>query len=51
MPDIRVTIPSETHFDLKVMALDKDKTLAKLVADILAQAATAHHAKKAKARA
>jgi len=48
MPDIRVTIESELHFDLKVMALDEKKTLAQLVASILTSAAKRHHTKKQK---
>jgi hypothetical protein len=46
MPDIRVTVTSELRFDLKVMALDQGKTLAKLVTDILASASSSHHWKK-----
>ena len=43
MPDIRVTIDSDLHFSLKVMALDKDKTLKELVVAILTRAASQHN--------
>jgi len=43
MADLRVNaIPSELLFDLKVMALDKDVTLRKLVIDLLTLASTRH---------
>ena len=35
MPDIRVTLDSDLHFDLRVLALDKQTTLRQLVIDVL----------------
>ena len=49
MPDIRVTIEPELHFDLKVMALDRDLTLRELVIAILTSAATKHATRKQEA--
>ena len=43
MPDIRVTIEPKLHFDLKVMALDKDQSLKELVVALLTRAALQHN--------
>jgi hypothetical protein len=35
MPDIRVTVDSDLHFDLRVLALDQQTTLRELVIAVL----------------